>query len=453
VACFALTCALVLPGRVCAADQPQHELDEKTSADLDKLKPLLDAKNWDAALALLETIRVRVGADSYDMAIVTDVEAKIYLQKGEYQKAIPPLETALRLGDAHQYFSLSSIQDQVQFLAQIYYQEATTTKVPALQKQNFAKSIAYWRRWIANTDKPDRDPQRQEAQLYYANVLYNEAAINPEKVDTDLLHQAQEAVEQGLRMSPHPKDTFYVILLAITQQENNYPKLAEILELLVKMSPGKKDYWSQLAGIYLNLAASEKNEKRAKEYNTRAILAIERAQSLGFMKTPKENYTLVGLYYNVGQFGRATEILHTGLRDGSIESDEKNWELLISSYQQVDRPFQAIEAAKEGAKKFPHTGQLDYQAATIYYSLNKTEDSYKSLQAAVAKGHFEKPGAVYGFLAYVSWELGKYPEALDAVNKALDSPDAKKDAQLPKLKKAIEDAIHERETAKAAKTA
>jgi len=32
------------------------------------------------------------------------------------------------------------------------------------------------------------------------------------------------------------------------------------------------------------------------------ILAIEaRTKALGFMKTPKDNYTLVGIYFNVGQ--------------------------------------------------------------------------------------------------------------------------------------------------------
>jgi tetratricopeptide (TPR) repeat protein len=156
---------------------------------------------------------------------------------------------------------------------------------------------------------------------------------------------------------------------------------------------------------------------------------------------------LVGIYFNVGQFGRATEILHAGLKDGSIDSELKNWELLAYSYQQVDRPLQAIEALKEGSKKFPNSGQLDYQIAQIYYALNKPEDSYKALQSATTKGHLDKPGAVLGFLGYVCWELGKLPEALEAIQKAMASPDAQKDTQLPRLKTAVEEAIREREAA------
>jgi predicted Zn-dependent protease len=275
--------------------------------------------------------------------------------------------------------------------------------------------------------------------------------IDPENIDKEFLRKAEVEVEKGLRMSARPKDTFYVILLAIAQQKGDYHRLAELLELLVKQYPQKKDYWPQLAGVYGNLAALEKDEQKVREYNIRSINAIERAQALGFMKTPKENYTLFGLYFNVGQFGRATEILHAGLRDGSIESDQKNWELLASSYQQVDQPFKAIEALTEGAKKFPKSGQLDYQAATIYYSLNQPEGAYKALQAATTKGGLSKPGAVYAFMGYVCWELGKHAEALEAINKAMTFPDTKNDKQLPQLKQAVEEALQERNSAEAAK--
>lgn len=448
VARFFLACILSLPLAV-SAQEERHQLEEKTSTELEKLRPLTDAKNWDGAIALLASIKTKVGPESFDMAIITDVEAKVYLQKGEYAKVIPPWETALRLTDKFKYLSDTSVQELLYYLAQIYYQEATSSKVAAVQKQNFAKATSYLERWLSTTTKPDSDQSRQEAAVFYANLLYNQAVIDQDKIDMNLIKKAEVEVEKGLRMTARPKEAFYLILLAISQQQGNYTRLADLLEFLVKQSPAKKDYWSQLAGVYLNLAAQDKDEKAAREYNTRAILAIERAQALGFMKTPKDNYTLVGIYFNVGQFGRATEILHTGLNDGSIESELKNWELLAYSYQQVDRPLQAIDALKEGGKKFPKSGQLDYQIAQIYYALNRPEDSYKHLQVAVEKGSLEKPGAVFGFLGYVSWELGKLQEAIQAIDKAMASPDAQKDTQLPRLKQAVQEALQERDAAAA----
>jgi hypothetical protein len=294
-------------------EEERHQLEEKTSTELEKLKPLVDAKNWDGALALLNGLKSKVGPESFDMAIITDVEAKIYLQKGDYAKVIPPWETALRLTDKFKYLSENSVQELIYYLAQIYYQEASTSKVPAAQKQGFAKATSYLERWIANSKKPPSDQSRQEAAVFYANLLYNQAVINPDKIDMNLLHKAEVEVEKGLRMSPRPKENLYLILLAISQQQGNYSRLADLLEFLVKQSPTKKDYWGQLEGVYLNLAAQEKDERKAREYNTRAILAIERAQALGFLKTPKDNFTLYGIYFNIGQFGRGTEILHAGL--------------------------------------------------------------------------------------------------------------------------------------------
>ncbi|WP_148218101.1 tetratricopeptide repeat protein [Opitutus terrae] len=449
LAALVLGCALVTPGFVRAQDDnaPPRELEERTSQDLDKLQPLLDAKNWDAALALIQGIRSRVEAKSYDMAIASDVEAKLYLQKGELSKAIAPWEQALQLGDAYKFFDQNSQQERVYYLAQLCYQEATESKSPAQQKQNFAKAIKYLERWLAQSKKPPFDPARAEAQMFFANVLYQQGVLNPDKPDMELVKRAGEQIERALRTAVRPKEGSFLILLAVAQQNNDWVKLGEILELLVKQYPGKKDYWSQLVGVYGTLAAQEKDPDKAREYNTRAITAMERAQALGFMKTPKDYYSLFGMYFNVGQFGRATEILHAGLRDGSIEQDLKNWELLASSYQQVDKPFAAIEALMEGTKKFPKSGQLDYSAATIYYSLNKPNEAYKHIKDALVKGNLDKPGGAYGFLAYVAWELGKLEEALAAADKALTFPDAQKDTQLPRLKNAIQDALREREAA------
>jgi len=445
----ALACAPAVV-RAAAQDEP-HELEESTSTELDKLRPLIDTKNWPAAIDLIKGVQAKVGADSYDNAFVCNILAKLYLQKGDYQKVLEPWETVLRLQDTHHYLDDKDIQDILYFLAQIYAQEASGSKVPAITQQNYAKASDLLKRWMANTKKPETSNERQDAEIFYSSVLYNLAVSNGGEVNKPQLRTAEAEIQKGLRMATRPKEGFYQLLLAISQQEGNYPRLGELLEVLVKQYPQKKDYWSQLENVYLSLAqqeATNKNDELAREFNIRAIYTIERAQELGYLKTPKDNYTLVGIYFNIGQFGRATELLHAGLRDGSIESEEKNWELLAYSYQQVDKPYEAIDVLNEGAKHFPKSGQLDYQAAQIYYALNKSADAYESLLRATAKGHLEKPGSVYGFIGYVAWDLGKLPEALAAVEKALTMPDAKKDEQLPKLKTFIQQAIAERDAAK-----
>ena len=445
IARFGLACLLAFSsiGAVRAATERPRELTEKTSAALQKLKPLLDGKDWNGALALLQGLEPSAAPDSYDAAIIADVEGKIFLQTAQYAKAIPPLETSLRLGESFGYFDESSLQDTIDYLAKIYFQEATAPKqTPALQAQYFEKATAYVERWLANTKKPANDPALQETLIFYAQVLYTRGSIDPNHIDMDLMHKAQAQVDNGLLHAIQPKEGLYLLKLAILQQEGNYAPAAQTLELLVKRDPKKKDYWPQLAGVYLNLAASSKDEEVARDYSIRAIVTIERAQALGLMQTPKDNFSLVGIYYNIGQFGKATELLGAGLKNGSIEPELKNWELLAYSYQQIDKPLQAVAALEDAAKTFPETGSIDFEIAKIYYSLNRTPEAYQHLTSAVNKGHLDKAGAVYGFLAYVAFEQQKYNEALVAVNKAMESPDGKDDTKLPRLKSAIEDAIH-----------
>lgn len=443
VAALALAGAGVLTPALQAQDE-HAQLEQATSDALSKVKDMTDARDWEGALKMLAGQLPNVSPTSYDTAIITEVISKIQMQKGDYPKALTNMETALRLSDTYNYFDAKESQELVYYLALMYNQEGGGLKSPALQQQYLSKSTDYAKRWLDRTDRPATDPQRQEVMLFRVNVLYNRAVLtNP--VDLKLMKLCEAEIEKYLQLINHPKETFYVLYVAALQQEGNFARSAEILELLVKQYPAKKDYWSQLVQIYLNLGA---DGEKGRDYNVRAIVTIERAQALGFMRTSKDNYTLVGLYFNVGQFGKATELLYTGLKSGAIESIQANWELLAYSYQQVDKPFQAIEVLKEAAKHFPKSGQLDYQIAQIYYSLEKPNESYQALNSAVAKGRLEKAYAVYNFQAYVAYELTKFDEAKIAVDKALASPGSDKEAQLPRLKAAIEDALKERELLK-----
>ena len=442
-----LTSVTILPNRSGAAEeQGPPGLNEKVSEALQqKVKPLLDAKNWDGAMAVIDSVLVDLDPNGYDTAFLSDIKAKIFLQKNDYASAIAPMETTLRLADANKnFFDKKTILDVVYFLAQIYYQEGTSSKDPTVQKNYFNKSSAYIKRWLQTTPK-----KNQEASLFYASILYNQAVVNPDKVDLDLIKRVQTEVKEGLLTSLKPKEGFYVLLLASLQQIGDLAGSAEVLEQMVKVKPDNRTYWLQLLATYLNLGGgTEKDEQKSRESFARAINTMERAQALGLMQTPKDNYNLVTMYYNAGQFGRATDLLYSGLKSGAIESDLKNWQLLAYSYQQIGRDAQAIAVLKEAGTAFP-TGQIEFQIGQIYSQMdNRTAEAYAYYSKAVEKGGLEKPHSAYMFLAYTAFELEKFDEALAAINQTIGSPDGQKDAQAPRLKQAIEDAVKEREAKK-----
>ena len=267
------------------------------------------------------------------------------------------------------------------------------------------------------------------------------------------VQKTQDQVEKTLHIAVHPKDNLYILLLATLQQQGNYAKAAEILELILEHHPEDKTYWPDLVIFYQNLAqTNDKNKPVSRMYYIRAINALEKAQTLGYMKTQKENYLLFTFYYETSQFGVAADLLYSGLMDGSIEPTLQNWQLLAASYQQINLDFKAIEVLKEAAKRFPAVGQFDFQIAQIYTGLDKNEEAYDFLKQAVDTGGLEKPWVVYTNLAYSAYEVGKFDEAKIAIEKAIElkgSPDRQSSA----LESAIDEAIKERDDRKARQAA
>lgn len=411
-------------------EAPKKELADKTSEALGgPIKVAKEAKNFDEGIRLIDGLLATVGKESYDMAVLSLEKAQLLFAKNELNKAIGPLETTLQLADKYGYFDQKITLELVLYLAQLWGQEAQAAKQPDDQRRIYTKAYSYVRRWLDQSQTPNPDMQQ-----FAASILLSQAQINPDKVDMGLVKQAQVEVEKGLRMSIKPKDQFYVLLYATLQQQGDYKRSAEVLELLVKMLPNNKQYWQQLAATYLQL-----------EENVRAINTIERAQQYGIMNSPKDNYSLVGIYFNIKQYDRAIELLETGLRNGNIENEQRNWELLAASYQQMHKEAKAIEALKEAAKRFPKAGSLDFQIGSIYYSMDKGPEAYEFIKSALAKG-VDKPGSAYVFLAYLAYELKKLDEALDAAQKAVKADPNSKDAT--RLLDAIKEAIKDRENQK-----
>ncbi len=445
---------LLQPAMLRADDENSSGKDAPTLSDsvgdgLAKLEPMLTAKDWTGAINLVDGLIQSAPPDSYDLTILERTMAQILTQKGAYQDALVPLEKSLAISDRHHFFTVKEETDILYFLSQLYYQQADSYKNDRdAEVAAYAKAIGYIQRWFTVSPKPTEDNS-----FYYAQLLYADAvAKNPQHPDADLIRQAREQDEKTLLMSLHPKDSLYIFLLATLQQEANYSRAAEVLELLLSHNPNSRSYWQDLNMFYMALAQDPKNkdEDKIRTFNIRAINTIERAQALGFMKTTRDNYTLFTLYYNIGQYGMAADLLYAGLKAGTIEPDLQNWLLLAASYQQINQDFTAIDVLKEAANRFPKNGELEFKIAQIYQQLDNNKDAFAHAKVALDKGGLAKPQQTYMFVAYVAYELSQYDDAKAAIEKAielaghLDHPDH----QATGLKNAIDEAIKERDLKK-----
>ena len=446
-----LATLLAAPAALRADDEPQT-MSDAVGDGLAKLDPLLKAKDWTGALNLVENLVKDAKPDSYDAAILYRTLAQIDLQKADYIGAIEPLEKSLAISDRHHFFSNKETCDLLYIMSEMYYNKADNAKNDHdLQVESFDKAISYIQRWFRLTERPTED-----ISMYYAQLLYGAAvARNPQHPDPDLIQKAREQVQKTLLMSVHPKDSLYQFLLATLQQQQDYSGATEVIELLLTHNPNNKSYWQALYGDYMVMAQDPKNKEdvdKVRRMNIRAINTIERAQALGYLDTPHDNYTLFTLYYNLGQYGLAADILHKGLSSGGIDSDINNWLLLSACYQQIDDDFKSIDALEEATKHFPSNGELESKIAQAYLSLDNNEEALKHAEMALEKGHLTKPEQTYVFAAYIAYELGKFDEAKEAIEHAVNLM-KKPDHQAIGLKTAIEEAIKERESKKAEKAA
>ncbi len=424
-----------------ASSPPQ--LTERVAEELSKIQPLAEAENWDAGLAVIQAASVGVTPNSYDDAVLTQMRAQFLLLKGDYRSSIAPLEKTLQLGKTYGYFQPRALLEYTYYLAQLYYQEAGHAEVvargPDVQRSMIDKALQYVRDFLEEAPSPTPDHQN-----FYASILFARAQSDPNNIDMGLLKESYEAAQKGLRMSLTPSNRFYILSLAALQILDRIPESAEVLEQLVKMEPTNGTYWQQLASTYLNMAGTTQNERRAFELQIRAILTIKRAQSHGLMNEQRDNYNLVGIYFNIQQFDKAIEILERGLRDGSIENLQRNWELLASNYQQLKREFKAIETLKEAMTHFPDAGSIEFQIANIYYALNNLPEALNHAQAALRKGNLARDSQVQSFAAYMAFELRQYDLALQFAEEAVKDPEA---TEAVRLLSHIRSTIEERDAA------
>ncbi|HVU36142.1 MAG TPA: tetratricopeptide repeat protein [Opitutaceae bacterium] len=439
---LATALALATPFARAQDDQKQqHQVSEKVSDALQKLKPLEDAKNFTGMLSLIDGLLPQVKADSYDAAYLLNIEARLYISLEKYPMAIDPWEKALALSDRYHYFDDATSQDIRKFTAQLLFQQATTTKNKAEQRAEVTKSQEYLKQYLARTKKPEPDTQ-----MLLAQILYYTATADEKHIDQHALTEARKVIEQSMDSAIHPREGLYMLLIAIMQQQNDYAHSAQLSEVFLKQWPTRKDIWPTLFATYYNLAGSAKQDSdEQRQYYLRAINTIDRAQKLGYMNTPRDNYNLFTLYVAAGFPSVACDMLYDGMKKGKIESTLNNWRTLGLYYEQVDRDLDAINALKDATKLFPNEGNLDLLIGQIYQQDDDTKNAHDYYARAVKKGNLgEKPHLAYMYLAYTALELGDYDGALKAINEAVKTPDGAKDPQVKSVREGIVQTIADR---------
>ncbi|MGA3006398.1 MAG: CDC27 family protein [Opitutaceae bacterium] len=427
--------ACLVPARAQDEKKPHAELSDDVREKLQELQPLEAAvpPRWDEALALVNSILPTVGPSSFDRAVISQIKANYLFKEKKPLEAIEPLETAITLSEAYNYFDAKATENLRFYLANLYYERGATSDKDnhEAQQADYAKARTFIEGWLQiyksnPAARPSTSDTLTNAEVFYASLLFTTAEADPHHIDLSLVRKALNEIDAGLHSIARPPENYYVIKLAALQRLGDYSAAADVLEHILTTKADNKSYWQQLVAFYMTMGANAtkvRDDQKAREYNIRAIISLERAQQHGALMTPEDNYTLVGLYFNVGQYAQAAELLSNGLHNDTIKSSPQNWILLANTYQELHRQMKAVETLREASQLFPTSGQFDYLAAQILYDLDKTSDALVAIQSCVAKDGGKQPGQSWLFLSYLAYELQNFELTKTAAENAVKYPD------------------------------
>ena len=228
--------------------------------------------------------------------------------------------------------------------------------------------------------------------------------------------QAEVAIRKALKQSEEPKKQWVRVLLAILLQGERYKEARPVLEDAVQRWPGEKAFWQQITAVYYETDSDDL-----------AFVAQQAMHIQGMLTTSKELSRMAQLYLYHGVPIKAATILDEGLKNGSIEKTDKNYEMLANAFMHAREWEKSISPLTIAASK-SDDGKLYLQLGQSYLQDEKWKDAEDALEKAIKKGGLKDIGQTYLLLGITRTKLEKWEPAITAFRKAGDYDAVAKDA-------------------------
>ncbi len=184
----------------------------------------------------------------------------------------------------------------------------------------------------------------------------------------------EEAIRRATSKGESPRENWLQMLMSGYYQLGDYQATARVLADLIRINPGKEDYWVQRASMFQLL------NKQAE-----ALSSLETGYAAGYVSKTSNILLLSQLLISQGVPERAARILEQYLTQPDSESREEDWRLLGMAWQQGRERLAAIEAINKAAE-FSDDGKLPMFAARLAYQDNNAQLVLSQIDLALNKG-------------------------------------------------------------------
>jgi len=324
-------------------------MSEQTFKKLSEAQEHIDIKDYAAAKKVLNDMLGRSRRmNGNEIGAVHNMLGFIYFSEEDYAGAINEYELVVAQGEE---IPEGLETTTLYTLAQLSFVE-----------ERFQDALDYMETWISKASNPGADPHIFMGQVYYQMKDYA-AAI--------------DQIETGIRIARERdltvKENWWALLNYLYFEQENWDKVLEILEILVRDFP-KRDYWIRLAGVH----GQEGNEKEQ-------IYAMQGAYTAGFLDRERDLMNFAGLLMQEQVPFRAANVLEEGFEKEQIERSAKNLQGLGQAWQLAQEVDKAIPAFEEAAE-ISDDGRIFERLAQLYLDDDQFDNCVEASDGALDKG-------------------------------------------------------------------
>lgn len=362
---------------------------------LEAVQEQLEAEDWQSALKSLKSAEAstKTCATDYEQTQVWKFMGFVYYSLDDFNSAIGAYNKVVN-GPG----TPADVRNDTRYtLAQLY-----------TVQEDYANAAKQMEAWMAEATIIGADAKVLLAQIYYQLERKNDA-----------LRLVEEAITEFESKGNLPKEGWWGLQRVLYYEKNNYPKVIEILEKMVKHYP-KWTYWRQLGGMYGEV-----------ERDTDRLVATEVVYLNGQLDKESQIISLAYMFLGAEVPYRTGEIIEKGMKDGLVEKNAKNLEILGTAWYQARELKRALASLEEASKK-SDTGNIQARLAGLYLDLGRDKDAYRAATRAASKGGVKRPDSNYLVMGNALINLHCYGDATKAFRDSIKVAKDEKSKKYPR---------------------
>ena len=360
--------AIGVPGEAAAAEnessKPERRrripnINETTWRRLAEVQEHIDVDEWAESKQILDSMLERSRRyNGNELGQIHNLLAHVNYELGDVQATIHHYEQVVaQMPDISEALENTTLSQ----LSRLYYGEGNKLEGEAAVVW-YRKALDTIMIWLEKNENPGPDAHFYIAQIYYQMQDFPNAIVRLEQL-VALAHERDITV----------KESWLTMLQFLHLEQENWPRVIEILEVLVRDYP-KRAYWMNLASVYGEVDELDKQ-----------LWTLEAAHVGGYLEQESDWRTYGSVLLQNDIPNRASKFLQIGVDSEVIQPTVANLQVLGTAYQlsqDVDKAIPIFEQAARSAED----GRTYNMLSGLYLQRDRFTECVDAAERALDKG-------------------------------------------------------------------